>query len=182
MSTNQFVINGLAVTDRKPAIRQADPPAHVPPRPMAATIAQKLTLAGWAMARAEILNEALHNAILLCYERDTDGSLANVDRDDRIRVPLPWGSDGRKYWQLRRLEADVLRAVLLAWQTPAPGQPVPLFSFDAGTRAWYLNLSDYPSADIACGWLRQRSVTSKAFKTHYDRLREADRERPRRSR
>jgi hypothetical protein len=181
MTVNAFVLNALQTTDRKPAIRQAEPPAHVPPRPTA-TIAQQLTLAGWAMARAELLNEALHGAIMLCYERDTDGSLANVDRDDRIRVPLPWGSDGRKYWQLRRLEADVLRAVLLAWQTPQPGQPVPLWSFDAQTRAWYLNLSDYPAVQDALGWLRQRSVTSKAFKQQYDRIRQAERERPRRSR
>ncbi len=168
MNPNPFVVNALQVTERKPTIRTAAPPAHTPGRMQA--IAQHLTLQGHARARAELLSEALCAYAALCYESDTFPGLCNVDVDGRCLRPAPWGKVGAKLWGLRRTEADVLRAVLMAWSSPGQGDPLPLWTWDPITRGWYLNLQDYPTMDAATGFLKHRSITGKLVSRYTERV------------
>lgn len=173
MTANAFVVNALAVTDRKPAIRNAAPAPHTPGR--LAAFGQQLTLKGYALTRAELLSEALHAAAALCFEQDTDGSYANVDVDGRCLVPMPWGKKGYQFWGLRRTERDVLNAVLRDWATPAPGDPLPLWVWDGDARSWYVNLGDYGSFEAARSFLRHRSITSRLYKRYLQRIHQAAR-------
>ena len=169
MNANPFVINAIAVTDRKPTIRTAQPAPHTPNR--WASVAQQLTLSGYALTRAELLSEALHAAAALCFELDTDGSLANLDRDGRCLRPMPWGKKGGQMWGLRRTETDVLRAILRDWAQPKRGEPLPLWVWDGEVRSWFVNLGDYGSFEAAKAFLSHRSVTSHLYKKYAQRIR-----------
>ena len=169
MNANPFVVNARQVTDRKPVIRTAQPDPHTPAR--LASVAQDLTLKGYALTRAELLCEAMIAAAWLCFELDTDGSFANVDVDGRCLRPMPWGKAGHRLWGLRRTERDVLNAVLRDWAQPKRGEPLPLWVWDGEVRSWFVNLGDYSSFDAAKAFLSHRSVTSRLYKKYAQRIR-----------
>ena len=140
-----------------------------------ADVAQALSRAGVAAAHAEVLNAALQRCVELCYQTDTDGRRCNIDIDGRLERPAPWGKAGYKKWGLRRREADILRAILMARQTPQQGRPVPLFVYDSASRAWYVNLEDYRSHAEAMGYVLHYGVTSREYKQALSRLQTAGR-------
>lgn len=158
---------------RSQAMLDAQPQRHTLPR--LADVAQSLTRAGVAAAHAELCNAALQQLAQLAYQTDTDGRPANVDLDGRLLVPAPWGKSGYQKWGLRRREADVLRAVLMARQTPQQGRAVPLFTYGEDTRAWYVNVQDYPTEAHAMAYIRQFGITSREYKTWLERAQEAGR-------
>lgn len=135
-----------------------------------ADVAQSLSRRGLAAAHAETCNAALQRVVELAYAMDTDARLCNVDTDGRLLVPAPWGKAGYKRWGLRRREADTLRAILMARQTPQQGRPVPLFVYDTDSRAWYVNMQDYAEREQAWEYVRRYGVTSREYKTWLERV------------
>ena len=133
-----------ALRDRKETIRQARPAGYV--RQRLADAAEQLNLAGRLAERVELVNEVLCSLATLLYLPDSDGRPANVDSVTfRLLVPAPWGSRGWRRWGLRAHEAETLRCVLLDRQRSyRTGQRPPLFTYDADSRSWYLNVGDYP--------------------------------------
>lgn len=149
------------------------PQRHTLPR--LADVAESLSRAGLAAAHAELCNAALQQLARLAYQTDTDGKPANVDLDGRLLVPAPFGKAGYKKWGLRRREADVLRQILMARQTPQQGRAVPLFTYGEDTRSWYVNVQDYPTEAHAMAYIRQFGITSREFKLWLERAQEAGR-------
>ena len=136
-----------------------------------ADVAQSLSRVGVALAHAEACNACLQRVCELAYQVDTDSRRCNVDTDGRLLFALPWGKAGYKRWGLRRREADTLRAILMARQTPQQGRALPLFVYDAASRAWYCNVVDYASHAEAMGYVRQWGVTSREYKQTAERVR-----------
>ena len=151
----------------------AAPARHVLPR--LADVAEGLSKAGLAAAHAELCTAALQRLAELAYTIDTDGRLCNMDVDGRLLVPAPFGKAGHQKWGLRRREAEILRAILVARQTPQQGRALPLFVYDSVSRAWYVNVQDYPSELHAMGYIRQCPITSREYKTHLERAQTVDR-------
>ena len=162
---------------RSRATQEAQPQRHTAPRtlPSFADVAQSLSRAGLASARAELCTAALQKVVELAFVVDTDGRYANVDLDGRLLFALPFGKSGHKLWGLRRREADVLRAILQARQVPQQGRPVPLFTYGEDTRAWYLNVADYPTEAHAMAYVRQFGIVSREYKLWLERAQEAGR-------
>lgn len=144
--------NGVQRTlQRKADILAAHPKRHTAIR----RAAESLTRRNADQAIAELLNEALQACVRLCYERNDDGTPANVDGvTARILVPLPWGKAGHRRWGLRRGEAEALRAILFARQAQGNG----LFLYDRSRRSWYLNVADYPTLRLAGGYVAQHPI------------------------
>ena len=158
---------------RSQATLDTAPQRHTLPR--LADVAESLSRAGLAAAHAELCTAALQRVVELAFIVDTDGRPANVDLDGRLLVPLPWGKSGYLKWGLRRREADVLRAILQARQVPQQGRPVPLFTYGEDTRAWYLNVADYPTEAHAMAYVRQFGIVSREYKLWLERAQEAGR-------
>lgn len=135
---------------RTEAIAAAQPERFAPLR----SVAKALSRRGLAAAKVEIVNFALLELVNLVFEDDTDGRPANVDPDGRILIPLPWGRMGHKAWELRRTEANALRWLMLQRYAV---QNEPLFVYDAGGRAWLVNLAY--SKRSALSYLRTMPVT-----------------------
>lgn len=161
---------------RSQAATDARPARHVTPR--LPNVAASLSRVGLASASAELLNAALQACVQLAYQRDTDGRFANVDADGRLLIPCPMGRQGHKYYGLRRRESDVLRACLLQRMTPKAGAALPLFTYDATRRAWYVNTLDYASEVHAMSYLSGHGVSSREYKQTLERLQTADRRTP----
>ena len=107
------------------------------------------------------LNEALARLTVLCYERDEDGQLCNVDpATGKVLVPLPWGKAGFAKWGISPTEADSMRAIMFTRQR----QGLPLFHFDRSRRAWYLNLADYPDGAAMVAQMREWEITGAEYK------------------
>lgn len=159
---------------RSRATQEAQPQRHTLPR--FADVAQSLSKAGVASAKAELCTAALQRVVELAFQVDTDGRYANVDLDGRLLFALPFGKSGHKLWGLRRREADTLRAILQARQTPQPGRAVPLFTYGEDTRSWYLNVADYGTEAQAIAYVRQYGITSREYKQALERLQTADRQ------
>ena len=145
--------NGIVKTlERTQGIAQASPQRHTTIQRAAQTLSRRVVDA----AIVEVLNEALARLTVLCYERDDNGVLVNVDAPTgRICVPLPWGRAGYAKWGLTFSEGEVMRRVMFIRQA----QGVPLFHFDRSRRAWYLNLADYPEGAVVLAQLKEWQIT-----------------------
>jgi len=160
--------------DRKVLIRGSSPTAHV--RQRIAQAADELNRAGTIAARVELVNEALCKFAILLYQKDTDGTLANVDGvTGRVLVCAPWGSAGWQRWGLRNWEARVLRSVLMARLHDAKRPPL----FDYGNNTWYLNRAHYRSVGQAQHQLEQAPVTVSEWRNHAKRYAESETSRKR---
>lgn len=159
-------MTAINTLERKIDVRLSRPREYV--RQRMAEAGDKLSRAGQAAARVELVNEALCRLVELVYERDTDGTLANIDRATyRLLLPAPWGSSGWRWWGLRAWEGQVLRDILRARQAAfRQGQRPPLFSYDGDTRTWLVNLEDYPSGEAAGYWLKGSAITLTEWR-HY---------------
>jgi len=150
--------------DRKVTIRGASPTAHV--RQRIAQAADELNRAGAMAARVELVNEALCKFAILLYQKDTDGTFANIDSvTGRVLVCAPWGSAGWQWWGLRNWEARVLRSILMSRLTDAKRPPL----FDYGNNTWYLDRSHYRSIGQAQHHLEQAPVTVSEWRTYAKR-------------
>ena len=150
------------LSDRKQAIRGLPtPPKFVSQR--LAQAAQDLSRAGDLAARVEVVNESLFHCITMLYQRDTDGTYANINpRTYRLLVPAPWGSRGWKRWGLRHWEAGLLRGVLM--ERLKDSRRRVLFDYNAHAHTWHLNLSDYRIADAALNYLEKDPVSIREWR------------------
>lgn len=138
--------NGVITTvARKEGIAQAAPQR----RYIIKRAAESLSRRNVDQATCEVINEALARLTMLCYERDDDGRLCNVDTaTGRILLPLPWGRAGYTKWGLSPTEADIMRAIMFHRQH----EGLPLFFFDRSRRSWFVNLADYPTMPVVSEW------------------------------
>jgi hypothetical protein len=154
---NNYAFNVLS--ERKPEVRESRPREYV--RQRIADSAAALSRAGVMQARVELVNEALCRLVVLAYEADTDGTLANVDSVTyRLIIPSPWGSVGYKTWKLRQHEARALSRILQTRQQA--GKRPPLFTFDAPY--WYANMHDYTQLGHAQWYLEKTPITLKEWR------------------
>jgi len=116
------------------------------------SVAAALSLRGQMKARAELCNEAVAVLIRLCYEADTDGGPANVDKvTGRILIPCPWGERGHRRYGLRSTEQRALRRYMLDLQDHKPAG-APVFTYDPTSRNWYLNFYDHNGTKAVAYW------------------------------
>lgn len=152
-------MNPLKIIGRKFDARSAHPREFV--RRRIADSADNLNRAGRDAARVEVVNEAMARLTELCYAIDA-GRLCNVDSaTGRLLIPAPFGDHGWKFYGLRYREGRTLRTILWDRQdTFKPGRVrPPLYSYDADTRAWYLNIGDYATLDAAGWYLSRAEIT-----------------------
>ena len=146
-----------AMVDRKMEIRTLPEP-HQFVKQRIAQAAEDLSRVGDIAKHVELVNEALCRFTYMLYMRDVDGVLANVDqRTGRLLVPAPWGSLGWKRWGLRKWEAEIMRAMLMA-RMDEKKRP-PLFIYNPGSRSWFLNVGDYGQIDAAAHYLNRAELT-----------------------
>lgn len=150
-------MNGLHLTMvRKAGIATAKPNRYTGLRAAADTLSRRNADA----AVCELLNEALARLIDLAYERD-EGGLCNMDRaTGKLLIPLPWGRNGHARWGLRPQEANILREVLFTWQREAQ----PLLFYDRLRRAWFVNLAEYRTRNLAGDWLGKHPVSIALYR------------------
>lgn len=58
----------------------------------------------------------------------------------------------------------MLRLFLLDRMAPKRGAAVPLFQYDHGRRAWFVNLADYSTRAVAGAWLKQNGLSVRTYK------------------
>ena len=132
-------------------------------RQRAANVAAALTLRGQMKARAELCNEAVAVLIRLCYEADTDGGAANVDKvTGRLLIPAPWGEAGHRRYGLRSTEGRALRRYMQDLQDYKPAG-APVFTYDPASRCWGLNLWDFAQLTGALSYWQRWGMNEKGF-------------------
>lgn len=148
--------NGIIATvARKDGIAQAAPARHTALR----TAAENLSRRNVDQAVIELMMEALQRLVDLAYEQDS-GGFCNIDGPTgKVLIPLPWGRNGHQRWGLRPQEANVLREIVQGRQY-APG----IFVYDRMRRAWFVNLHDFPSRDVAMGSLERYPLGIKEYR------------------
>jgi hypothetical protein len=155
--TNGIVAHHI---ERLPAITAAALRAG---RRRAADQSQSLSRAGAMAAAAGRCNEAVNRLIVLAYEVDEHtGSLANVDAATGVfeRFPMPWSGRYYRRWGLMRTEADVLAIHVKALHDLTIP---PLWTYDAATRRWGVNLWDYETQPAALAYWRRCELSAKDF-------------------
>lgn len=165
------------LTERVQQIRAAGPDTVIKQR--VAETAQELNRAGELQKRVELANEALAALVVLLYERDADGQLANVDpKTWRLLVPAPWGNSGWRVWGMRQWESRILRWVLLDRQSSrGKGERPPLFDYNEAGRTWHLNLGDYKTLEQGLFWVKVSAIKLAEWRKYVDRTREGTRDR-----
>lgn len=150
--------------------------ATVSPRRAVREAAASLSLANVAAARVELAAEALHAATRLLYERDARNRFVNQDIGGRIVVPMPWGRVGAAKWGLTRTEGEILRRLLVAYETHHRGGKrllaPPLYGYDADGRQWLVNIGDYADEAAALRWLEVNPLTVTAWMDQHRRFRQ----------
>lgn len=149
--------------DGKQAVRMVkSPDAYVKQRVQSS--ADELDRTGEAALHCEILNEALCKLVERLYKTDTDGVHANVDMaTGKILIPQPWGNSGHKKWKLRPREAICLRHILMT--RVRVNHAKHLFDYSPESRTWFVNVSHYPDADRAMGYLQKRAIVPAEWRT-----------------
>lgn len=133
-----------------------------------AEAAERLSLAGAALAAATICNEAILRLIALAYETDTTGR-PNVDRDGRLLIPTPWGRNGRARYGLRATEADVLRRHVQILDQRR--RPAPFLRYDVSRRRWSADMDQYPTREEAVEYWQLVGLVATSYRQHADTLR-----------
>lgn len=142
-----------------------------------------LNLAGHMQAHLDACKAAIVALINVIYDIDADGIPANYDPlTGRIYLPVPWGESGwRKWGSIRRWEALALRRLLIE-RAQSKRRLAPLFDYNADSRIWHLNYTDYPTPEAALGWLRSDGPTLTEWRTLITDSREQAAERMRKHR
>lgn len=154
--------NGIfAALERKAEVSEVEPARHIKLR----TVAENLSRRSVDMATCELLNEAFARLALLCYERDDDGGLCNVDAaTGRILIPLCWGKAGHAKWGLSPSESDAMRAIMFARQQNG----LPLFFFDRSRKSWFLNIVDFPNGAEVLSNFKEWEITVSEYRQARD--------------
>ena len=144
-------------TERKTGTLDTTPALHTPLR----IVAEALTRRKLAGARADMLNEALQQFTTVLYDQDASGQLCNADEGTgQILLPVPWGRAGHRKWGLRYTESVVLRRILMVHQgVHERSQRPALFLYDADTRTWSINLTDFATVGTALQRIEQTPIT-----------------------
>ena len=180
-NTMTFQVDGIQRDiDRAADIRLAPTPTATIRQRMAEA-AQSLSLAGAMQAHLGTCQDAIASLLTVLYATDADGQPANYDRaTGRILIPTPWGSGGWRRWGLRKWEAHVLRGVLME-RAQTKRRLAPLFDYSFDNSRWYLNASDYPTADTALSWLKKDGPKLEEWRSAVNAFRLADAERRRKA-
>ena len=180
-NTMTFQVDGIQQNiDRAADIRLAPTPTATVRQRMAEA-AQSLSMAGAMSAHLGVCVEAMAALINTLYILDSDGIPANYDKaTGRILIPTPWGSGGWKAWGLRKWEAHVLRGVLME-RAQTKRRLAPLFDYNEDNSRWYINTSDYPTADTALSWLKKDGPKLEEWRSAVNAYRLADAERRRKA-
>lgn len=122
--------------------------------------AAELSEAGRAAAVATLLNRALLRYGELCWE-PIGNRPAGLDWvTGRCLLPAPWTTTSYRTWGLRRIEQAVLLRYMRLWSS-RPAIP-PVWYYDASTKRWYGNLSDYADLPSVVAVLQRGIVNSVA--------------------
>lgn len=147
----------LRTVTRKQGIAQASPERHTALR----RASEELSRRNVDAAIVELLNEALARLTVLCYERDEEGALCNVDpATGRVLIPLPWGRAGFAKWGLTVSEAGTLRGIMFIRQR----RGLPLFFYERNRRAWYLNIVEYRSGSLVLAQLKEWEISIAEYR------------------
>lgn len=151
-------MNDIARTvERKTTIATMRPQRHTNIQ----RAAEALSRRNVDQAVTELLNEALARLTQLCYERDEDGQLCNVDTaTGKVLVALPWGKAGYAKWGLTPTEGNTMRRVMFTRQR----QGLPLFFFDRSRRAWFLDLREYSDGAMVLAQLGEWEITVAEYR------------------
>ena len=171
MSTAQSIVRGAAVAAgetlaRAQATTGTDVRPFVAQRMAEAT--EALSRVGLAAAAAELCNAALMRLAELCYQKDYDGSQPNVSATGRSEIAVPMAKQGHRYFGLRRLEQEVLRACLVARESRQDVAPV--FVYNPDDRRWYANVGAYPTEQAAQAALRKSPIGAREYRRLHDRI------------
>lgn len=167
------------LVDRVQEIRAKGPGRFAKER--IAEAAESISKAGDHQLRVELVNEALCALVVILYEADGDGRLANIDKTTwRILTPVPWGDSGWRKWGLRNWEARALRNILRIRSDMR--KHISLFDYSEEGRTWHVNRGDFPTVESALAYLKARPITLTEWRPHADRIAKATRERMQRLR
>ncbi len=153
----------VKIVQRKDEVLAAKPAGFAPLR-QAAEVLSRATI---HRAHAEVINEALMRFTVMAYEQDYSGRWVNIDTTGSLLLPAPWARHGGARWGLRRSESDVLRAVLLAYQSMHDkGKAPALYLYLPEERRWFVNLADFQTEPAAMGWAKAHQVTLAQWRHH----------------
>ena len=151
--------------ERLPAITGA---ALATGRRRAQDTAVKMSQKGAMRAAADRCNAAFGRLVELAYQTD-DCGLCNVDQHTGVfnrKISMPWSTRNYGRYALMRTEADVLaiHAKRLHDVGNDGGIP-PLFTYDAPTKRWGVNLWDYPTVGDAHLYAKQVELSARDYQT-----------------
>ena len=112
-----------------------------------------------AMTRAMLAVENVHQELVafvrFVYRRDGRGRLLHVLPDGQLApgVWVPWRGGST----LTRTQKDILRRWL---HLKAQNRLKPIFVYGLDTRRWYVDLRNYPTAEVALGWLERHRISA----------------------
>lgn len=140
-----------AELQRTEAILATPAPAkHTPLR----TVAERLTKRGVMQAKTELANNALLAFIEVLFDCDSDGIFANIDQDNRILIPAPFGRAGGRLWGLRNTEQ---RAFSRLMRKRSETESNPLLRYDGEFRQWFVGAGYNRRSALA--YLRHMPIT-----------------------
>lgn len=119
------------------------PDRKTPLRPVAVAWSRKPIMRAHATNMRSIIDKAISSF----YEEDAAGRLWNVSDGGKVE-PVPWGRNGYKRWQVKRIYAEAIKSELMRTQSDRS-----LFIWDRPSMSWYLNLDYYPTIEAAQEWL-----------------------------
>ena len=124
--------------------------------------AHAMSRRGAMAASAELVNTAVSRLIELAYEQDEIG-LCNVDAVTGVFAhgfSMPWSTRRYMRYGLQRTEADVLAIhVRRLHEIDIP----PLFTYDATTRRWGVNLFDYAEFGQAVAYWQRCQLSARDY-------------------
>jgi hypothetical protein len=144
---------------RKGAIVGADPQRHSGLRGVTQDLSRRLVHG----ATIELLTEALHKLVTLCYEHDRAGFVNICSITGRLLIPAPMGRAGRVRWGLYPSEGIALGIILRERQAAG----VALFVYDRSRRAWLVNLEDFHNRRTALAYLKSFPISVEEFRLAY---------------
>lgn len=148
--------------DRKPAIARAVAGINRYVDDRIGEVADSLNRGAIIAARLKLVNQALTDLALKIYEVDEAGHPVYVDVYEDVyclRIPLPWGSKGWRYWRLRQREGRILRKILD--KRMRASERVALFHYSGDLNAWALNRRYDTPSKYAAYWTQQPVTMSE---------------------
>lgn len=159
MSTSNGILKHHV--ERLPSITGA---ALASGRRRAQDTAVKMSQKGAMKAAADRCNAAFGRLVELAYQTD-DCGLCNVDQHTGVfnrKFSMPWSTRNYMRFALMRTEADVLAVHVKALHDLAVP---PLFTYDAPTKRWGVNLWDYPTVGDAQRYAKQVELSARDYQT-----------------